>query len=131
IVVDDHYPATLERIDRWLRGAGVPPLEPELDAERAPRPGRTLDGDGAAHEFDDLAADGEAQAGAAEPAVGATIDLREALEDRRARLFGDADAGVGHVDADGGRVVLLVEHGRTEADLALVGELDGVADQVH
>ena len=53
-----------------------------------------LDADRAAHRDDDLLADCKAEAGAAEAAVDAGIDLREFAEQFLARFRRDADAGV-------------------------------------
>ena len=47
-------------------------------------------------------------------------------QDRR----GDADAGVGDGKAQPRAVVSLLQGADTQPDLALVGELDGIADQV-
>ena len=50
----------------------------------------------AAHQVDDLAADGQAQAGAAKAPCGVGLGLGEALEDALLLLGRDADAGVGN-----------------------------------
>ncbi len=71
-----------------------------------PRPGetdwrQTVDREVAAHQAAELAADGQAEAGAAEPAGGRGIGLREGLEEL-AELFGrHADAGVADAETQG------------------------------
>jgi hypothetical protein len=54
-----------------------------------------LQSDLAAQEARDFAADGQAQARAAEFAAGAAVGLRERLEDDLLFIGRDADAGVG------------------------------------
>ena len=64
-----------------------------------PRPGLAGDGDPAAHEFDELRRDGQAEAGAAEAARRRAVGLLERLEDRADLVRRDADAGVAHLEA--------------------------------
>jgi len=90
----------------------------------------------AAHDLDETGGDGEAEAGAAVGAGGRGVGLREGLEDLDELLLRDADAGVGDGEAKGGGFVagLMVErmiHDDFEGDLAVPGELDGVADEVE
>ena len=79
----------------------------------------------AAHQGQDLAADGEAQARAAEPPGGGGVGLDELVEQLRRALGGDAHAGVG--DADLQQVALGVDPRRHRAGL---GELQRVGEQV-
>src|SRR5579872_6122029 len=56
------------------------------------------------------------------------VHLLEVLEDARPVLLGDADARVGDGDLD---AVVLAVPGRPDADRALLGELEGVVEQVE
>ena len=95
--------------------------------------------DFAAEQHRQLAADGEAQAGAAVFARGAGVGLLEGFEDEPLLLRRDADAGV--LDGEGDDLLGLAEHrmigapalrGQADAhlDVAVGGELDGVGQQV-
>ncbi len=59
-----------------------------------------LEADVAAHQLDQPAADGEAQAGAAEAAVRSAFFLGEGLEEPQLGLVADADAGVAHREVE-------------------------------
>ncbi len=59
------------------------------------------------------------------------IDLREALEQPVEAIGGNADAGVGDFDAQEGAAVRADAAAGIEDHMALVGELDGVADEIH
>ena len=84
----------------------------------------------AAHHFGQLAADGQAQAGAAELAGGGGIDLREGLEEPVDLVRRNADAGVadGKEDEVVARFVLRLGH--VDADVALRGEAHRVGEKV-
>ncbi|OEZ52482.1 hypothetical protein DUGA6_61160 [Duganella sp. HH105] len=79
----------------------------------------------AAHQRHQLAADGGAQAGAAEAPRHRRVGLREGIEDRLQPLRRDADAGVLHGDPQ-----LALGRAGAQADAAGGGELDGVVEQV-
>ncbi|KFB67338.1 MAG: hypothetical protein CAPSK01_003256 [Candidatus Accumulibacter vicinus] len=87
--------------------------------------GRALDIDPAAQQFDELAADRQAQAGAAVLACAAAIDLLEGVEDGSDLVGRDADAAVDDVETQ--PPVLGAQH---EPHRPLIGELDGVRQQV-
>src|SRR6185312_2283874 len=104
----------------------------ELDCEPEGRAltGFAVDADLAAHHRRQLLGDGEAEAGAAIAARRRLVGLGEGLEDPALRFRRHADTGVADFDAQlhGFRADLVgadVDH-----DLAALGELDGVADQV-
>jgi len=84
----------------------------------------------AAHEFDELFGDGQSEAGAGGAADGAGVDLAEGFEQAGEIGGGDADAGVGDGEAQEGVGVVLGFDLDAQPDLAVVGELDGVADEV-
>ena len=76
--------------------------------------------------LDDVLDDGQAQPGAAEPARGRVVDLDELLEQGRQLVAGDADASVGHRQAQTARGPAR----EACRDRALGGELDGVGHQI-
>jgi hypothetical protein len=131
IVVDDEHPEFPEPLGqdpaRARRGADS---EPDGEEERAAGPGNALEPDAAAHEVHEAAADGEAEPGAAVLAGGGHVGLREGLEELR-RLFGrHADARVAHGELELHLVARALEQLDVEPDLAALGELDGVVDEV-
>ena len=94
----------------------------------------------AAEQARELAADGEAEAGAAVLAAGAGVGLLERLEDDLLLLGRDADAGVGDLERDdraapgagsgGPRSSPLATAATLQPHAALLGELEGVREQV-
>ena len=81
------------------RRAGVG--QRQVQRERAALARRAHQPDLAAEQRRQLAADGEAETGAAVLAAGAGVGLLERLEDQPLLLRRDADAGVGDLDGDG------------------------------
>ena len=120
-------------VDGWelgacgSRGFGDGDGEMELGAVG----GGGFDVDGAAHEFDQALADGESEAGTAETAGGGGVGLGERHEEAGDLFLGHADAGI----TDGKAEVGLSGDGMRaldiEDDLAVLGELDGVANEVE
>ena len=99
----------------------------ETDGE--PRAGADAAGDVdlAADRLDQVLDDREAQAGPAELAAPRLVDAVEPLEDAGQVVAGDADPGVGDLDARSRRSMTRA----TDADRAVLGRvLDGVVDQV-
>ena len=114
-------------------------MERQVEGESAALPVDAGELDFAAEQHGQLAADGEAQAGAAVFARGAGVGLLEGLEDEPLLLRRDADAGV--LDGEGDDLAGLAEHrvigapalrGEIDAhlDVAVCGEFDGVGEQV-
>ena len=87
--------------------------------------------DFAAHEFHELPGDGEAETRAAEAARRRAVGLHERLEKLPLRRERDANARVGHLDAQHHPAAVLAHAPRRDADLALGRELDGVAHEVE
>ena len=115
------------RLRRGRRGHH--PRRADVKAEGAPHPGHAPDRDRAAHQLDDLPRDGEPQPGAAGAARQRAVGLDELLEDAvPVAPAVDADAGV--LDLDPERAAVGRVPAGAQADLAAVGELGGVADQV-
>ncbi len=113
--------------------------ERQVDGERAAFAGRARDGDLAAEEADELAADRQAEAGAAVDAGRRAVALGERFEDPLLLLLVDADAGVDDGDGEHRRraverlAVGLQPSSATrdlEPHLADGGELEGVGEQV-
>src|SRR5207244_890012 len=90
--------------------------------------GRAVEPDPAAHALDDALGDCEAEPGTSEPARGAGIGLLELAEDALLLAGRDADAGVGHLEADHPRRDCGLDGDR---DRAALGELDGVAGEIE
>ena len=88
---------------------------------------RAVEGERAAQAFGDVLGDEQAQAGAAESAGHGVVGLGEGIEKAEDLVAAHADAVVLH--ADGHALVAGVAFDE-DADSALVGELDGVADEV-
>src|SRR5689334_19572038 len=83
------------------------------------------------HQVHELTADGEPEPGPAILARRRAVALREGAEDRRLLVERNADAGVGDAEAERGAVVLAQARPfDADDDLAVIGELDGVAHQV-
>src|SRR5204863_7828182 len=106
-----------------------------------------LDPDFAAHQFGEALADGQAEAGAAVVASGGGVHLLEGLEEPVLFVHRDADSGVAHRKVQQpllrvtkkigvGLVARLKSSGAApgrsdlDGDLALVGEFNGVANEV-
>ncbi len=146
----DEREAQAGEVGRMGRGRGDRHAEGE--GERGPAAGFAGEADLAAEERDEVAADGEAQAGAAVFARGAGVELVERPEQLRGLLRRDADAGVAHTEAQetgagrreagcGRRGFFrlrppvaghlgLGRDGDRDLDLAGLGELHGVVDEV-
>src|SRR5690606_18197717 len=91
-----------------------------------------LQGDVAAQHLDQLAGDGQPQAGAAEAPTGGAVDLLEGLEDPLVLGRVDADAAVADDELQG--LALLVQGYRRavygQLHFAVLGELEGIGQQV-
>jgi hypothetical protein len=87
--------------------------------------------DAAAHQADQLLADGQAQPGAAVATGGARLGLRELLEDAGQCRLGDADAGVRDGEAQVDMVLAGADRLDVQVDVAVLRELHGVVQQVH
>ena len=73
----------------------------------------------------------QAQAGAAIFAPGGTIRLREGLEDHLLLFLGNADAGVPNGEVQRKSLAGLLLDLDLQNHFAAVGELDGIAQQIH
>src|SRR6185436_7900075 len=98
----------------------------QVEREGAALARRALDADLAAEQPRELAADGEPEPGAAVLPAGSAVGLLKGLEDEPLLLRRDADAGVDDGEGD----ALAPGGGDVERDPALLGELEGVGEQV-
>jgi len=89
-----------------------------------------VDADRAAHELDEAGADRQPEPRAAVLAARRGIDLGERLGEPLALLGRQSDAGVADAEAQPGGIDLVVDGRDADDDFTLVGELDGVGDQV-
>ena len=85
----------------------------------------------AAHHLDQVPGDGQAEPGAAVAARRRHVGLLERREQPLDLVGGDADAGVADGEVRAPRVDRLARHRDLDADLAALGELDAVAEQVQ
>jgi len=99
------------------------------DAETRPLIDDAFRRDFAAHQLDNVAADRQAEAGAAIAARMRTVRLLELLEHARQLIFGDADACVANRD-DQINVVADPVAIDFHQHVAVLGELDCIADQI-
>ena len=83
------------------------------------------------HQLHDLLADGEPESGAAEPASGGGIGLREGGEESPDLVGRNADAGVGDLDAKRERIRVLSRAVHRDEDVPRIGELDRVPGEVE
>src|SRR5262249_29724635 len=98
----------------------------ELHLERRAFARRRLHPDAAAVHLHDLLGDGEAETRATLGLGKRAVDLVELLEDPSLLVKGYAGPGVRHRDGE-----MAVPRARGDADLAGVGELDGVANEIE
>ena len=92
--------------------------------------GFALDPKPAAHEPRQPRADGQSESGAPVIARGRAVDLREGVENQLVLVLRDADAGVRHGELERTCRTLRRARLNPDGDLALGGELDGVAHQI-
>src|SRR5262245_22701585 len=83
----------------------------------------------AAHHARELAGDGKAQSGAAEFLRGRGLGLAELREQLAELLCRHADAGIGDRELD--EVATVDDFAGAQRDLALLGELAGIAQEVE
>ena len=147
--------AVIGKLARWKRRAVVDRLgrllalglhrhlhvrERQVQRERAALPRLALDADLAAEEARELAADRQAEPCSAVATRGGAVGLLEGLEDELLLVLRDAEAGVLDRECDHvfGRIrerrrrVSLSRRRQVDVkrDAALVGELEGIAEQV-
>ena len=90
----------------------------------------TLNADASAHQLHELTANREPEPGAPKQARGRYIGLGEGFEDLCLLLQRDADPAIRHVKTQRQFIRHRVFDANYEADLAVVGEFDRVAEQI-
>ena len=131
VVVDHEHAETREAFgDDPAGGPGGAQLEPGGEGERAARAGLALQPDAPAHQLDEPPRDREPEPGAAVLARGGHVGLGEGLEEAGRLLSGHADPGVAHGELQLDLVAGTLEQTDREPDLATLGELDRVVDEV-
>ena len=88
-------------------------------------------GKGAVHQLDELAANGQPQAGAAEPAGGGGVRLVEGLKQFFLVFLRNPNAGVANGKGQPDVIAGFIQLRDFQGDFALFGEFDGVAQQVQ
>ena len=101
-----------------------------FEPERSAAPHGGMHADAAVHQVDDALADGQAQPGAAIQARGGRIGLAEGLEQARLQGIVDADPAVGDLEPQLVLRVGLALALHAQPDLATLGELDRIDQQV-
>ena len=117
-----------DNLARALRGAD---LQPDREEEGAAHPGLAFEPDAPAHQLDQPPADGQPQPGAAVLAGRGRVGLHEWLEELGRLLAGHADAGVAHRELELHLLARAFEQFDVQPDLAALGELDRVVDEVR
>ncbi len=92
--------------------------------------GAAFEANFAPHQLAQLFADHEAQACAAVFPRGRCVDLRKGVEEAIETAFRDADAAVLDRDLDESRLIAVFHAHHADDDAAVLGELDGVIQQV-
>ncbi|MCY1520765.1 hypothetical protein D9M68_555520 [compost metagenome] len=110
--------------------AGIGRQAADRKAEGGARAGRADHADLPTHHLDQVLADHQSEAGASVDAGGGCVALGEGLEQVGQALGRDADAGVGDAETQLGRRLRLVQPA-AQFDLAVLGELEGVGQQVE
>jgi len=129
--------ATIITRNRSVRFARAFVVGANGEAEGRALGGLALDGDRATHEFAEAFGNDQAEAGAAATSRGRCVHLAEGAEELAHFFRRDADAGVGHGEEKAEfATVLVFDHraasaGECDGDAAVLGKLDGVADQVN
>ncbi len=121
-----HQRRAEHRLHRGLRG-----LQRHLDPAGGALARLAVHPDATAHQRDQPARDGQAQAGTAVLAAGGGVGLLERLEDARELLGRHADAGVLHLEAQPQALGLGRQRPHAQCDVARIGELDRVAGKVQ
>ena len=125
-----HDAAASSQLSGKVFGVGTGQRQTEADPELRTLARNTFQANFTAHQLDQLLGNGQAQAAAASLASQRVVGLAEGAEQLLLVLFGHPDTAVLHADAQLRTVVMQVfEHGANH-DVTVLGELDGIADQV-
>jgi hypothetical protein len=98
---------------------------------RLPLPGSLSSQSRPAHHLHELRANRQTQPASSVPSCGRCVDLHERPEDLPLFVVGNADAGVAHGDLQHHLLVGALSDNDLDPNLAGVGELHGVADEIQ
>ena len=115
---------------RRLGGGARVAAEARREVERGALPRLALQPDLAFQGFDQPGRDRQPQPRAAVAARRRGVGLHELFEDHPLLVRRDADAGVGDLEPQGDRLAARLLHAHPQGDLAPLGELDRVRQQV-
>ncbi len=104
--------------------------DPHREVERRPGAGLAFEPDAASHQVDQAAADGQAKTGAAMLSRRGHVGLRERLKQLRRLLGRHADPGIAHGALELHLLAGPLDQLDVEPNLAALGELHGVVDEV-
>ena len=133
VVVDDQHRRVSQRRGRPGKRAvegAVVLLEDDVKEKLTTLARLAGNTDGPAHHRDQAGRDREPQSGAAELPGRRTIRLGEGIEDRTDLGLGNADASVANAEPKTNIVLPPAGLVHTDHHLSLLGEFDGVADQI-
>jgi hypothetical protein len=111
-----------------LRRIGFGQLE--ADKKFGAFPGRTVEVDAAVLQLDELLGDGQPQPRAPELAVGRSSGLGKAFKDQGLFIGGNAHAGIRNGKLQHPVGFRFIYHLHRYFNMAFVGKLNGIADQV-
>ncbi len=127
----DRHTVQLRRNAEPLGYRAKPDPQPSGEVERATATGHALDPQTASHQRYQLHRDGQTQSGAAIPASDRAVGLGEGLEDHGLLIGRDTDARVLDAKVQAHLVAARFLLFHADDDFAVLGEFDGVADQVN
>ncbi len=129
--IDEQHPPSGEIRRRHLRQVVRIDAATRTERELRATARLALHADRAAHVSDEALRDGQSQPGATVTARGRGIGLHEWCEQVRQSLGGNADAGIAHDDFQQHAARFALDALRADRDLAALGELHRVRDQVE
>ena len=131
VVIDDQHIQAGQKLMLCLRLAGLELFpQRQLEPETRALSQLALEPNPAAHDLCQLLRDRQAKARAAISARQRSVPLSERLEQFFLRLTGNANAGVNNLAANLHVPARLPDSLEPHQHIALLGELDGVADEV-
>ena len=131
VVIHQQHREAVEPLGQHRCGWHGREAEPGRGPEGGACPDLAAGFDGALHQSQQVAADGEAEARAAVMAGGGELRLLEGLEEVGQLALADADSGVAHFNAEPDALALAFEAADVEQDLAELGEFGGIGEQVQ
>ena len=133
VVVNDESTSSVQRLGFTpdIVVASVDPLEREIEPESRTLPRYRIEIHLAAHQLDELAADRQAQSGAAELSRGRGVGLGKCTKEALLVPDRDSDARVDDLETHVTAIAVFVHEAHTHHDFSVGRELDGVRRQVE